>query len=130
MTSVEFFRGISNYLWSQSDTSGKLICKKHHIEHTGKNAYSVITDLFLFRETGEEKYWERAKTRALRVAGNLMADPKHGQYMYWPGRLGKTNMSKLTICSGGGNNSLGEIFLRGENKLTTEVREKIKDSLF
>src|SRR3989344_3284347 len=130
MTSVEFFRGISNYLWSQSNTNGKLICKKHRIEHTGKNAYSIITDLYLYQKTGEEGYFERARSRALRVAGNLIADPKHGQFMYWPGRLGKTNMSNSVIDSGGATDSLAEIILRYENKLTAAEKEKIKDAIF
>ena len=130
MNNIEFFRGISNYLWSLSSTNGKLICQKHRIEHTGKNAYSIITDLYLYKTTGEEGYFERARSRALRVAGNLIADPKHGQYMYWPGRLGKTNMSNSVIDSGGATDSLAEIILRYENKLTAEEKEKIKDAIF
>lgn len=130
MTNIEFFRGISNYLWSQSDINGKLICKKHRIEHTGKNAYSIITDLYLYKKTGEEGYFERARQRALRVAGNLIVDPKHGQYMYWPGRLGKTNMSNSVIDSGGATDSLAQIILQYENKLTNEEQEKIKDAIF
>lgn len=130
MTSIDFFRGISNFLWSQGDNNGKLVCKKHRIEHTGKNAYSIITDLYLYKKTGEEGYFERARRRALRVAGNLMADPKHGQYIYWPGRLGKTNMSNSVIDSGGATDSLAEIILKHENKLTAEEIAKIKDAIF
>lgn len=130
MKYIEFFRGISNYLWGLSDTNGKLICKKHRIEHTGKNAYSIITDLYLYKKTNEEGYFERARQRALRVTGNLIADPKHGQYIYWPGRLGKTNMSNSVIDSGGATDSLAEIILQCEQKLTIEEREKIKDVIF
>lgn len=129
-TYTPFFRGISDFLWNLSGSDGKLVCPKHYTEHTGKNAYSIITDLFLYRQTGEEKYLERARRRALRVVGNLVIDPENGKYIFYPGRLGKRNMSNSVIDSGGATDSLSELLLQYGNRLKPEERKKIQDAVF
>ncbi len=125
-----FLKNISGYFDKQTRENGSLICPKHHIEHTGKNVYSIIIDLKLWRETGEEKYFERAKRRALRTAENLVRDPDNGAWIFWPGRLDGRNMSNSVIDSGAASDTLSEFIIRAEGKLSHDEEEKIKNAIF
>lgn len=128
-TPNDIFRGVSDFLWRDTDSSGRLICRKHRVEHTGKNAYSVITDLHLFAQTGEDLFFDRARRRALRVAGNMLVHPRTGHYYYGPGRQTHTNMSNAVIDSGGATDALSEMILRQETGLTPGERESIRTAI-
>lgn len=125
----DVFRGVSDFLWQDTDPSGKLMCRKHRVEHTGKNAYSIITDLHLFTQTGEDLFFDRARRRALRVAGNMLVHPRTGHFYYGPGRQTHTNMSNAVIDSGGATDALSEIILRQEARLSPEEREQIRTAI-
>jgi len=123
--------GISDYLDNLSEPSGRLLCCKHKgVEHTGKTAYSIITDLKLFEMTGDEKYWTRATRRAGRVADNLYKDPETGAYIFYPGRLVRGNMSNSVIDAGGAGDSLATLLLDYRDKLEPGLRAKIEDALY
>lgn len=126
---IIFLRGISDYFENISLTDGKIICPKHRIEHTGKNAYSAIIDSELYKLTGEEKYFERAKKRVLRLTQNLVQDPEHGGWIFWPGRLGKYNMSNSVIDCGGAVDSLASFYFSFREKINNEEKNKILNAI-
>lgn len=125
-----FLEKISDYFENQTRPDGAIICPKHRIEHTGKNVYSAIIDSEFYKFTGEEKYFERAKKRVFRTIENLIQDPEHGGWIFWPGRLDGRNMSNSVIDSGASTDSLATFFLEFGNKLNENEKEKIKDAIF
>ncbi len=125
----DLLRGVSDFLWQDTDPSGKLVCRKHRVEHTGKNAYSIITDLHLLAQTGEDLFFHRARVRALRVAGNMLVHPRTGHSYYGPGRQSHTNMSNAVIDSGGATDALSELILRQEARLSPEERERVRHAI-
>lgn len=127
---ISFFKKISDYFDGQSLPDGSLTCKKHNIEHTGKNAYSIIVDLELFKITKDSEYFLRAKKRALRIVENLIKDPDFDHWIFWPGRLDGRNMSNSVIDSGACSDALSSFYIECENLLIEEEKNKIKDAIF
>lgn len=128
---LKLLSGISDYLDSMSEPNGRILCYKHKgVEHTGKTAYSIITDLKLYENTKDEKYWERAVRRAGRVAENVRKDPETGAYIFYPGRWVRGNMSNSVIDAGGAGDSLGTLLLGYREKLEPVLRAKIEDALY
>ena len=128
---LKLLSGISDYLDAMSEPNGRILCYKHKgVEHTGKTAYSIITDLKLFEMTGEEKYWTRATCRAGRVADNLYKDPETGAYIFYPGRWARGNMSNSVIDAGGAGDSLATLLSGYRDKLESALRAKIEDALY
>jgi hypothetical protein len=128
---LKILSGVSDYLDSMSEPNGRILCYKHKgVEHTGKTAYSVITDLKLFEITHEEKYWERALRRAGRVAENLYKDPESSAYIFYPGRWVRGNMSNSVIDAGGAGDSLATLLIGYRDKLVPDLRAKIEDALY
>lgn len=126
---IEFLKGVSDYLWSQTDEKGKLFCRRHGTEHTGKNVYSIVVDLKLFDLTGEELYFERAKERAFRTVENLVQDPDYSHWIFYPGRLGKRNLSNSVIDCGACVDALSSFYLKFSHKLSEEERGRILESI-
>lgn len=128
---LKLLSGISDYLDSMSEPNGRILCYKHKgVEHTGKTAYSIITDLKLFKMTGDKKYWTRATRRAGRVADNLYKDTETDAYIFYPGRWVRGNMSNSVIDAGGAGDSLGTLLLGYREKLEPALRAKIEDALY
>jgi hypothetical protein len=49
-------RGLSDFLARQIGADGVLRCPRHRVEHTGKNVYAAVIDLYNWRYTREEEY--------------------------------------------------------------------------
>ena len=130
-SSIDFFKGVSNFFANLTSSDGSLICYKHvATEHTGKNIYSVIIDSKLYELTGEEKYYERALSRVKRTVGLIIQDPEYGYWTFHPGRFGKRNMSNVVVDAGACLDVLSNFYLQYAHKLTTEEKDKIKDVIF
>lgn len=126
-----FLEKISDYFYNQNKVDDSLICPKHKIEHTGKNVYSIIVDVKLFKLTQDEKYFDRAKKRALRTVKNLVKDPDfNNPWIFWPGRLDGRNMSNSVIDSGACSDSLSYFYNECENLLSKDEKDVIKDAIY
>ncbi len=89
---------VSNFFDTGTDVQGKNYCPKHRVEHTGKTAYSIGIDQYLYTQTGERKYLERAKARALRMPQLLQS--YNGEYFFTSDGSERWNMSNHIIDSG------------------------------
>ena len=127
---IDFLKGISDYFWDQTEANGQLICPKHRIEHTGKNCYSIFIDTKLFEIANDEKYFKRAKSRALRTVEKLCRDPEFGRFIFYPGRLHDKNMSDNIIDGGACVDSLVHFLKVFDDKVKDREREEILDAIF
>src|SRR5919108_2531939 len=90
---LEVLRRVSGYLADQTRPDGTLVCARHRVEHTAKNARSIVVDCALFQQTGDPRYLERARQRARRTVARLAQDPQHGAWIYLPARHDVRNIS-------------------------------------
>ena len=127
---LEFFKKVSDYFFVATKQDGSLVCKKHRIEHTGKNVYSIVIDLFLYKQTNDKKYFHRAAARALRTIKKVIVDPQHGYWIFYPGRLSGWNASNSIIDAGACVDALSEFYLASEGKMAEPQREQIKSAIF
>jgi len=127
---VDFFKKISDYFWKQTKTNGSLICPRHRIEHTGKNVYSIIIDLELYKKTDQEQYFQRAKSRVRRTLQNLVQDPDSGARIFYPGRLNRWNMANSVIDAGACVDALSNFFLAYRDRLSENEKKEISDAIF
>ncbi len=127
---LDFLDGVSDYFRHQTEANGRLVCPKHKVEHTGKNVYSIFIDAKLFQVTGEDKYFERARLRALRTAENLRLDPDYGFWIFYPGRLDPRNMANNIIDGGACVDSLVHFLEVFGSKVEREEKENILDAIF
>jgi len=130
-STIDFFKGVSDFFDNLTSTDGSLICYKHvSTEHTGKNIYSVAIDSKLYELTGENKYYERALSRVRRTTDLVVQDPEYGYWTFQPGRFGKRNMSNVVVDAGACLDVLSNFYLSYGHKLTEQERDKIKDAIF
>src|SRR5919201_6646435 len=90
---LDILRRVSSYLTGATRPDGALVCARHRVEHTAKNARSIVIDCALFQQTGEARYLERARQRARRTVVRLAQDPEHGAWIYLPARHDVRNIS-------------------------------------
>ncbi|MFA5133283.1 MAG: glycosyltransferase [Patescibacteria group bacterium] len=124
-----FLSGVSEYFNNLTDSDGLIFCKKDRIEHTGKNCYSIIIDAFLYRKTQDEKYFKRAKKRALRTIENLKYVEKEKHYIFYPGSLNGRNASNSVIDSGAAVDSLVCFLENFKEKISLDEKKKIEDAI-
>ena len=120
---IKLLKGVSDYFGNQTESSGKLICPKHGVEHTGKNCYSIFIDAKLFQITQDEIFFQRARLRALRTVANLCRDPDFNYWIFYPGRLDGNNMSNSVIDGGACVDSLVhflDVFGEGADALAVD----------
>ncbi|MFC1962401.1 hypothetical protein ACFLWB_00125 [Chloroflexota bacterium] len=127
---VNFLSKVSDYFWSQTQKDGRLVCSKHKVEHTGKNVYSIFIDSKLSQVTKDDKYFERARLRALRTVENLRLDPDYEYWIFYPGRLNPRNMANSIIDGGACVDSLVHFLEVFGGKIEREEKENILDAIF
>ena len=120
---VEFLKGISDFL------EQNLVCKKHKLEHTGKNIYSITIDLKLYKLTKDEKYFQRAKTRVEHTLKRLQWDDELKQWFFYPGNKQVGNCSNTVLDNGSCIDCLSEFYLQGKEKISNELRKNILDAI-
>lgn len=123
-----FLTNASNYFATHTLSDGSFICPKHHIEHTGKNVYTIVTDLVLYEHTGGEEQFERAKRRALRTVERL-GQQEGGSWIFYPGNHDGRNMSNTVIDCGACVDALATLYADYKDKLTAEEGEKIQNAI-
>ena len=120
---------VSDYWVRQTAPSSETRCAVHGVEHTARTATSIVIDLALHRATGQDRYWDRAQRRALRVVARLVRDPEHGAWIFAPGRLDPYNCSNNVIDSGECARCLGTLLLHTGDRLDATLRERVAEAL-
>lgn len=93
-------RGLSRWMDMQTGSDGVLRCKRHRVEHTGKNVYAALLHLENWRYTREPENLERARAIALRTVSMLGEDPESRVPVFLPGRVDPKNASTNAIDGG------------------------------
>jgi len=123
----DFLKGVSDFFESGTDAQSRNFCKKHHIEHIGKTAYSIGIDVYLYKLHGDEKYFKRAYRRAFRVISKL--ENVNGSYVYLPDGPERFNMSQRVIDAGAATDMLATFLSEVGNKLSPEEHEKVSKAI-
>ncbi len=123
---LDFLRGVSNYFSGREAADGSIVCPRHHIEHTGKVVYSASIDLVLLRRTGDERYKERIRRRALRTVSMVKKDPNTGASVFFPGSLDHRNAASNLIDSGACCDVLCELIEEVPELFSAEEIERLK----
>ena len=95
-------------------------CRKHKIEHTGKNIYAVDFYFYL----GE---LEKAKKLILNTIKKITRDGKH--WIFYPGRLSPYNKSNNVVDCGAIVDSVSNFLKENKDIFTKDELAKIEDSL-
>lgn len=126
---LALLKGASDYLAGAGRSGGVLVCPRHRIEHTARNARSIVLDCVLFRETGDERYLERARRRAARTLARQARDPEHGAWIYLPARHDARNISNSVIDSGEATDALATLLLMHGEWLDSAERRAIEQAV-
>ena len=121
--------GVSDYLHHSLTPDGRLVCPEHRIDHTGRSARSIVIDAALHALTGDDEYFNRARTRALTTDARLAPDPEHGAWIYHPGRLDPNNMSNSIIDSGDCTDALATFLLQFSDRVDGELRQRLEATI-
>ncbi|MEY2665229.1 MAG: hypothetical protein RLZZ480_334 [Candidatus Parcubacteria bacterium] len=123
----DFLRMVSDFFESGTDAQHRNFCKKHHIEHIGKTAYSIGIDLYLYDLYKDEQYYTRAYNRAFRVSSQLKQ--VNNSYVYLPDGDERWNMSQRVIDAGAATDMLATFLLKVGHKVTKEEYEVLADTV-
>jgi len=96
-----------------------LFCPACHIEHTGRNAYSIKIFLYLYEKTGEKYYFDFAYSVVKNIMNKLKYPPEsNGKYkVFYPGLYGGSqNNASNVIESGISTDMVAEFLLFCKNK--------------
>lgn len=126
---IEFLKGVSQWFQSREAADGSMVCPRHKVEHTGKAVYAATIDLVLARETGEQRYLDRVRRRALRTLSMVRADPKSGASVFFPGSLDPRNAASNLIDSGACCDVLSEVVAEAPDLFSDSERQQIADAV-
>ncbi len=122
-------RGLSDFLDRQRQPSGALVCRRHRVEHTGKNVYAAVIDLYNWRFTREDLYLERARRAVLRAVDNVGVDPEGGVPVFLPGRLDPRNGSSNAVDGGACADAIATLLQEAPDALSGAERDRCTDAL-
>jgi len=122
-------RGLSDFLARQIGADGVLRCPRHRVEHTGKNVYAAVIDLYNWRYTREEEYLERARRAVLRAVDNLGLDPESQVPVFLPGRVDPRNASTNSIDGGACADSIATLLEEAPAAFSPTDRERCEEAL-
>ncbi len=122
-------RGLSRYLARLRGPDGALVCPRHRVEHTGKNVYGALIDLYNWRYTRDETFLEPLRVVALRTVDNLGEDPESRVPVFLPGRVDPRNASTNAIDGGACADVLATLLEEVPEAFSDEERARIADAL-
>ena len=96
---IEKIKNISNF-FEKRYKNNDIYCETCHIEHTGRNAYTIGIWLYLFDETKDKKYFDMAYGLVKTTMSKLQEDPIHNKLVFMPGRHSLNNQTSTVIESG------------------------------
>ncbi|MHC5209340.1 MAG: hypothetical protein ACYTG2_01310 [Planctomycetota bacterium] len=122
-------RGLSDFLARQVGPDGALICPRHKVEHTGKNVYAALIDLYNWRYTREDLYRARARAAALRAVDMLGQDPESRVPVFLPGRTDPRNASTNAIDGGACADVLATLLEEAPDLFDADEAERCRQAL-
>ncbi len=121
--------GVSDYLQGATTSDGRLVCPEHRLDHTGRSARSIVIDCALHAATGDDRYYERALSRALTTDARLAPDPEHGAWVFHPGRLDPNNMSTSVIDGGDCVDALATFLMQFADRVDADLRARLEATI-
>jgi hypothetical protein len=100
------------WLLSLREVDGRIVCREHRVEHTGKSAGAIVMALELARDTegvGREDLVEVALQQGRRLTQNLVREGTSPCFTFRPGRHDPFNCSNSVIDGGACSDALAAL---------------------
>lgn len=120
---------VLRWLLSLRDSSGRIICPEHRIEHTGKSAGVIVMACELARLSASEDrdaLYEVAIQQAERLVSRLEREPDSTCFTFRPGRHDPYNCSNSVIDGAACSDALAELVLSHGTNLSADQRERFQ----
>lgn len=114
---------VFDWMTSQREEDGRLMCREHRVEHSGKNAGAIVMALRLARgQDGpqREELLELALFQGRRLVENLVREGTSPCFTFRPGRHDPFNCSNSVIDGGAASDALGELARELEGEVADE----------
>jgi hypothetical protein len=112
-----------DWLLALRDADGRIVCREHAVEHTGKSACAAITACVLWKETGDERYRNAARRLGARLVANLVREGDSPCHTFRPGRHDPFNCSNSVIDGGACSDALAHLVTEMGSELSARERE-------
>ncbi|HEV8113986.1 MAG TPA: hypothetical protein VGR31_14530 [Planctomycetota bacterium] len=115
------------WLAAHRDREGRILCREHAVEHTGKSAYAIVSALELLAldpARDADFLRELAVGQARRLVANLVREGDSPCHTFRPGWHDPFNCSNSIIDGGAASDALAEIVRRLGPTLAPEERER------
>lgn len=122
-------RGLARWMERQAGPDGALRCRRHRVEHTGKNVYSALLHLELWRYTREPECLEVARQVVLRTVSMLGEDPGSHVPVFLPGRVDPANASTNAIDGGACADTLATVLDECPQMLEGDEVQRVREAL-
>jgi len=122
-------RGLARWLDKRTGPDGALRCRRHRVEHTGKNVYGALLHLELWRYTRDEEHLERARAIVLRTLSMLGEDPDSKVPVFLPGRVDPRNASTNAIDGGACADTLATVLDECPQMFRGDEPVRVRDAL-
>lgn len=122
-------RGLSRFFASRMEPDGRVFCKRHRVEHTGKNVYAALIHLQYWRYSREEEPLDFARRVALRTVDNFGEDPQSHVPVFLPGRVDPANASTNAIDGGACADVLSTLLAEVPQIFSDSERQRVGEAL-
>ena len=121
--------GLARWMQRATGPDGALRCRRHGVEHTGKNVYAALLHLELWRYTREEECLDLCRRVVLRTVDMLGEDPQSKVPVFLPGRVDPRNASTNAIDGGACADTLATVLEECPEIFSLEESERITAAL-
>lgn len=117
------------WLLSLRDPAGRILCREHRIEHTGKSAGALVLALELLRldpAADRARLLGAAVEQGRRLVANLVREGTSPCHTFRPGRHDPFNCSNSVIDGGAASDALAQLVLDAGPELGAAERESFR----
>jgi hypothetical protein len=113
---------VAEWLVAQLDDQGRLWCREHKLEHTGKSACAAILFGHLWLHGAGEIWLERAIGQGQRLVARLEREGTSPCHTFRPGRHDPFNCSNSVIDGGACSDALATLIALAGERLPADLR--------
>ena len=122
-------RGITRWMERATGPDGALVCRRHRVEHTGKNVYAALLHLTSWRLTREEDHLDACRRIVLRTVSMLGEDPQSKVPVFLPGRVDPRNASTNAIDGGACADTLATVLEERPELFSDDEAARVREAL-